>query len=286
MILVLVSTRTWIPSQQADRVERDDRGDAMRVLVTGAAGVVGRAVRRALADEHDLVLLDRRPVPDVVSSVQVDIRDWRVLRQTLEAHKPLDAIIHLVYAPENLTLASEEQTLRQFDVSVRGTWAVLQEAHRNGASRCVYSSSMSVFGSLRHGPYFDDSDPWNSSDIDEYGLAKLLGEDVVHWFALTKRMTGISLRLYGVHEPGVMERRGTHADDVGMAFKLALDAKIDSYEAINLTPDNPLLGISNGKAREILGWRPSHTFESPPRLDHWTLIPDEPPRDALPEPGT
>ena len=89
----------------------------MRVLVTGAAGVVGRAVRRALADEHDLVLLDRRPVPDVVSSVQVDIRDWRVLRQTLEAHKPLDAIIHLVYAPENLTLTSEEQILRQFDVS-------------------------------------------------------------------------------------------------------------------------------------------------------------------------
>ena len=40
----------------------------------------------------------------------------------------------------------------------------------------------------------------------------------------------------------------------------------------------------NDKAKRLLGWEPKHDFEFRPELEDWSQ-PDDPPPDALPEPG-
>ncbi len=251
------------------------------MLVTGSAGVVGRAVRRVLSDDHELVLLDRWPQkPDVGVSVQADLTDWRSVRSALEPHAPLDGVVHLAFARTYDELTPEDNAALQLDVTVRGTWVVLNEAERLGATLCVFASSLSVYGHIDLAQPLDETDdPFSFDRADDYGLAKLLAETIVHHFVVRRGMRGIVLRLAAVHEPGVMERRGTHVDDIAAAFRLALERDIHGFEVFNLVPDNPGWAVSNQKARSMLGWKPSHVFERRPDLANWDQ-PPQPPPDA------
>ncbi len=253
----------------------------MKIVVTGSAGVVGRATRRALANEHELFLLDRWPQRTSVGvPIQADITDWMSVRSALEPHAPFDAVVHLAFARTYDELSSEEQALLQLDVTAKGTWIVLNELIRLGARTCVFTSSFSVYGHRDVAAPLDETvDPFTFENVDDYGLAKTLAEQVVRHFAVRRGMRGIVLRLAAVHEPDVMERRGTHVDDVAEAIRLALLSEIDCYEAINLAPDNPGWGASNEKAKRLLGWSPQHRFEKRPELENWNQ-PPQPPPDA------
>jgi nucleoside-diphosphate-sugar epimerase len=262
----------------------------MRVLVAGAAGVVGSAIVDALAGEHDLVLLDRRPLGVAgTSSVQVDVRDWRSVRGALEPFAPVDALVSTVYAPTNFELGAEDNAVRQFDVTVKGTWILLEESARVGAKRFIYISTGNAYGGLRPGrTYTEDVDPLKNPDLDSawpYGLCKLLAEHTLEQFCHTRGVSGISLRLGSVHAPGVMERRGIHVEDVAAAVRLALVVDTGTYEMMNLTSDTPRAWtVPNAKAKRQLGWEPKHDFEWRPELEDWSQ-PSDPPPDALPEPG-
>lgn len=209
----------------------------MRVLVAGAAGVVGKSVVARLAKEHALALLDRRPLHIAgTASMQVDVRDWRSVRGSLRSVAPIDAAVSMVYAPTNLEIGPEDNGVRQFDVTVKGTWILLEECLQAGARRFVYVSTCNAYGGLREGRrYTEDVDPLTNPDRDmawPYGLCKLLAEHTVEQFCHTHAMTGISLRLGSVHSPGVMERRGIHVDDIADAVRLALAADTGTYEVV------------------------------------------------------
>lgn len=244
-------------------------------------------MRRALQDDHDLILLDRWPQRvDVGTPVQADITDWRTVRSCLEPHGPIDALIHLAFARTYDELAPEDQSVLHLDVTARGTWIALNEAHRLGAGLCVFASSLSVYGHIdRSAPLDETVDPFTFDSADDYGLSKLLAEDIVHHFVARRGMRGIVLRLAAVHEPGVMERRGTHVDDVAAAFRLALESDIAGFEVFNLTPDNPGWAVSNAKAKLVLGWTPKHTFEDRPELASWNQPPQPPPEAIGPPMG-
>lgn len=261
----------------------------MRVLVAGP-GVVGRAIVDALVGEHDVVVLDRRPC-DIAgtTSVQVDVRDWRGVRDALGPFAPIDALVSTVYAPTSFDMGAEDNAVRQFDVTVKGTWILLEEAARVGAKRIVYVSTCNAYGGLRPGAtYTEEVDPLTNPDIDvawPYGLTKLLAEHIVQQFCWTHDCTGISLRLGSVHSPGVMERRGIHVEDIASAVRLALVTDTGTYDVVNLTCDTPrLVTAPNDKAKRLLGWDPKHDFEFRPELEDWSQ-PNDPPADALPEPG-
>ena len=62
-----------------------------KVLVTGAAGVIGTAVLKQLKDKYDLVALDRDEVTGV-DSVIADVSDFDAVR---EAMVGVDVVVHL-----------------------------------------------------------------------------------------------------------------------------------------------------------------------------------------------
>jgi nucleoside-diphosphate-sugar epimerase len=67
----------------------------MRVLMTGAAGTIGKRLAHALGSSHDLRLADLHRKPDNPNSVQLDVTD---LAQAIAATRGIDAVIHLAIA--------------------------------------------------------------------------------------------------------------------------------------------------------------------------------------------
>jgi 2-alkyl-3-oxoalkanoate reductase len=109
----------------------------VRVLVTGATGMLGRGVAQALADRGDRVtVLQRRPAGLGLSEVLADISDTAAVRTAVSDQ---DAVIHL--AAKVNVIGPEEEYRR---VNVQGTRAVVNSCVSAGVPRLVYVSSPSV----------------------------------------------------------------------------------------------------------------------------------------------
>jgi uronate dehydrogenase len=118
-----------------------------RILVTGAAGALGRVARQGLAGPgRELVLLDiapQEPVTDGEAArlVQASVDD---VEAVVAAAQGADAIVHLAGVDAG----------RRWDeyvaVNITGTYAVLEAARRTGVGRVFYASSNHAVGFAEH----------------------------------------------------------------------------------------------------------------------------------------
>lgn len=108
-----------------------------RVLVTGASGMLGGAVARALAERGDEVtVMQRRPTASGLREVLGSVDDPRAVEQAVQGQ---DAVVHLAAKVDVVGPAQEfERT------NVIGTRTLLQAARRAGVGRFVHTSSPSV----------------------------------------------------------------------------------------------------------------------------------------------
>jgi nucleoside-diphosphate-sugar epimerase len=109
----------------------------VKVLVTGASGLLGGAVARALAARGDEVtVLQRRPAGLGLPEVLADVSDRAAVRAAFEGQQ---GVIHLA-AKVNVTgpWSAYEQT------NIAGTSAVLAACRDAGVERLVHVSSPSV----------------------------------------------------------------------------------------------------------------------------------------------
>jgi UDP-glucose 4-epimerase len=111
----------------------------MKILVTGSAGRVGRAVFVRLALEHEVLGLDRSPA----STVQFtgDVGDARLLRQALRG---VDAIVHVaaLHAP-HVGFADAAEFER---INVAATRLLGELAADAGICRFVFTSTTALYG--------------------------------------------------------------------------------------------------------------------------------------------
>lgn len=111
----------------------------MRIVITGSAGRVGRAIVARLAGAHDLVTLDRLAAPGVQHVG--DICDPSLLVRVLDG---ADAVVHVaaLHAPHVGSVPDAE-----FErINVGGTKALIVAARARGVRRIVYTSSTAVYG--------------------------------------------------------------------------------------------------------------------------------------------
>jgi nucleoside-diphosphate-sugar epimerase len=107
-----------------------------KVLVTGAAGVIGGAVRQHLADRYELHALTRQPAE--FPSHVADIADLDAIQPAFEG---MDAVVHLA-ATISVTSAWED-VLRN---NLIGTYNVYEAARRAGVDCVVFASSNHAVG--------------------------------------------------------------------------------------------------------------------------------------------
>ena len=147
----------------------------MRVLVTGADGLVGSVVRARLADRYALSCLTRKPV-DFASHV-ADVSDLDAIEP---AFAGMDAVVHL--AADASVDAGWDSVLRS---NIVGTYNVLEAARRAGLRRVVLASSNHVIGmyEVENAPAvyeLDDGRTWDTTaeirPDSLYGVSKAFGE--------------------------------------------------------------------------------------------------------------
>ena len=136
----------------------------MRVLVTGAAGLLGAAVTRAFGAAGDDVRATVHKTLDIVDSTAVE-------KEVLDLRP--DVIVNC--AAYNDVDAAESNAMAALQVNAFGVKALAAAARRIDATLVHYSTDF-VFDGETERPYVED-DPANPQSV--YASSKLLGE----WFA-------------------------------------------------------------------------------------------------------
>lgn len=170
------------------------------VLVTGAAGLLGRfVVRELLAHGHAVRGLDRRSGDAEIEWHVGDVTSPEFVHRAMAG---VDAVLHIAAIPN--IWSGDGQTIMR--VNVLGTYTVFEAAEAAGVQRTVYCSSDSVAGyTVREGrmlaPRYAPLDldhPLLATD--PYALSKVLGEDLARAYAL-RGMSVVALRTVFVAYP-------------------------------------------------------------------------------------
>jgi len=170
--------------------------DFSRVLVTGAAGRLGRFVVRELAGRGivatGLVLPGSDPVPELDGTVFGDARDPAVVATALSE---VDAVIHLAAIPS----PDHDPAEVVFGVNTLATFTVLDGAARAGVRAAVIASSYSVTG-LPFAPtqlapaYLPVDEKLPLQVTDPYALSKQVDEATAAMIWRRYRLPVVALR--------------------------------------------------------------------------------------------
>ena len=153
----------------------------MKVLVTGIAGKLGRLVAADLvAQDHDVVGIDRRPwadAPDGVQVHQVDIRK-RPAEDVFRRERP-DGVIHMATVT-HLT----ERSPDRFRINLHGTRAIVEHCDRYDVKQMVFCGRHTYYGAQPDSPLYhtEDEPPMGLHSFPE--LADLVAADLFAGSAL------------------------------------------------------------------------------------------------------
>jgi uronate dehydrogenase len=171
------------------------------VLITGAAGLIGGALRRGLASAYTLRGLDAKGGGDWRRA------DMRKLQSIESAFEGVDAVV-------DLAAQAREDTPWQevWENNLPATMNALEAARRAGVRRYVFASSNHVTGMVeREPPYahivagdYEGLDPGSIQLLTTadpprpdgpYALGKLLGEGAARYYADEHGLSAICLRI-------------------------------------------------------------------------------------------
>lgn len=237
-----------------------------RVLVTGAAGLVGRAVvRELLATGYEVTAFvdgrggsARLPPAELDGALVItgDACDQGAVGRAVEG---ADALVHLAAIPH----PSRGTAVEVFSNNVTATFAALSAAGEAGVSRVVIASSINASGIPlnQHRPmpaYFPLDAEMPVDHEDAYSLAKYCDEASLRMACRHWGVSGFALRLplmttdetigeamtAAERDPDTGVREGwshLHVRDGARAFRLAIEARVEGAHVVMVASGSTLL---------------------------------------------
>jgi dihydroflavonol-4-reductase len=251
----------------------------MKVLITGATGLLGGHLLRALQQRGEqiraLVLPSENAEKLTAQGVQVlrgDVTDANTLAPAV---KDIEIIIHLA------GMMGVERPLADYRlVNVTGSGHLYRAAQKSGVRRFVHTSSHTVYG-LGYGRFLTEKDALRP-DPDPYSLSKAEGDRLIRRLMLDSDMETVIIRPGTFFGPGdrlhfgriaqrmkrgkgVIIGRGDNAlpfcyvTDVVQGFLLAAYHEKAPGNVYNISNDRPLTQqeLFTAVADEVGGERPT-----------------------------
>ncbi|MFB6173111.1 MAG: NAD-dependent epimerase/dehydratase family protein [Halobacteriales archaeon] len=265
----------------------------MDVLLTGAGGRVGTALRREL-DDVALALTDRREVPDAETHV-ADMRDYEEFRAAFEGR---DAVVHLAHDTDLHWQVTEVAWTPVLLDNLRGTVNAFRAAVEAGVDTLVFASTIHVVGAIERegapGIYEPDRPPvadhTDAAPDSMYAVVKLFGEALARFCADEHGLRCYCLRLGAVHAVGedhpyagperavtaedlergsaAYERRVAKAKahwcshrDLADLVRRCLSADEPAFDVFYAVSDNARRWVDIDHAREAVGYAPRDDAE-------------------------
>jgi uronate dehydrogenase len=168
-----------------------------RILITGAAGQIGNAVRLGLRGSYELIrLLDVAPLgaaeagEEIVAGAAGDIRDPAAMEAAMAG---IDCVVHLAGQPEE---APWDKVLA---LNIEGCFNVFEAARRQGVKRVVFASSNHAIGFHRRERFIDNTVAPRPDS--RYGASKVFGEALGRLYADKHGMSVACLRIGTFRKP-------------------------------------------------------------------------------------
>ena len=229
--------------------------DGKRVLVTGAAGGLGRHVVRHLHDlGHDVVALDVRP-RDVELPVEVHEVDLAESDAAAAWMDGADGIVHLANHPNESVKPPRPLLAENLTMNVN----VFQAAFEKSVPRVIFASSVQVIASevrvsrtdsgFAHAYLPLDSDT-PANPLNHYGMSKRLSENMLDMFVPLGLPSAVSFRFPWLCDPEQVQRAeqdaATTVDHPGAESRVrqmfSLLPKPEAARLLSLALDADLIG--------------------------------------------
>ncbi len=178
----------------------------MKILVTGGAGFIGSHVVDAyIVAGHSVAVIDNlktgfeRNVNPKARFYKVDITDAVAVNEVFKKEQP-DVVNHHAAIAE--VVKSITEPLPTYTVNVLGTINVLMAFGQYGAktgARFIFSSTGgAIYGNAKELPATEQTP---AAPLTAYGMSKLLGEEVITFYAHQFAFTPIIFRYPNVYGP-------------------------------------------------------------------------------------
>lgn len=159
-----------------------------RVLITGAAGALGRELRKSGQKLAKCVrLTDLTPSRDLQAHEEDRPFDLADMSAALAAIEGCDAIVHLG------AKASEGTWGEVLPANIVGTYNIYEAARRHGVKRIVYASSVHAIGYYERNQTIDARVPTRPDGL--YGLSKTFGENLASLYYDKFGIESVALRI-------------------------------------------------------------------------------------------
>jgi uronate dehydrogenase len=219
-----------------------------RILITGAAGRIGKCLRAGLKENGNrLRLTDIADLGEAGEDEEIVVLDLANLDNALKVAGGVDAIVHLA------SLVGAE--LAWNDVlrnNIETTYNIFEAARQKGVKRVVFASSIHFHGFLRRNIQGSANVQYRPDSL--YGLAKVFGEATGRLYADKYGLEVVCLRIASFRPRPTLKRElGTwlSPNDAVRLFKASLTAPDVHFEILYGVSKNSLGLYEMGRSAEL-----------------------------------
>ncbi len=231
----------------------------MKVLVTGANGLVGSATVQYLQEHgHDVRATDMAEESKVsgVEYAACDIRDFDAIREQVRG---CETIVHLAALPSP-TINTGAVT---FHINVTGTYNVFEAASEEGIKRIAQASSVNAVGmTWGMGDFVPDYLPVDEgqtrSITDPYSFSKHMIEEIGDYYWRRDQISSTALRMPAVY------RASHHRSESYYANRDRISTFLDEFLALPEDERQRLLAMTRER---VLAFRQARGVEFGTRLE-------------------
>ncbi len=231
----------------------------MKLVLTGAAGRLGSYLREPLSKmATSLVSTDIKDdignLYDGETYVQADLASYDAMDKIIQG---ADMVIHFG------AFVDEGPFEKLLGPNFVGSYNIWEAAHKHGARRVVYASSIHAVGMYPKNEFIGTDVPHRPDTF--YGLAKCFTEDLGRMYWEKRGLESVHLRILScLSYDGVNNARALGSwlsyDDLVQLVTRSIDTPVTGFSVVYGVSNNDRAPVDNANA-SFLGYRPKDNAE-------------------------